>query len=161
MVTYDQRTQDLAAGMASAMIYGEVEWRAMNGGWRTTFEVDADGFHSGELTLQMRLQPRRLDQPTVLLMNHAPAGGGGTMCIRRVDVNGGHAGRYCTHIQGQPPENFLQWIESNTVFSQVVPNSVPSGPLLERVFRAACDEFQVMCAGVEWFDPPEGRPEDD
>lgn len=154
---YDYRIWALVGGTADACGYGSMDWHDVNGAWRATLPVAAKDFEEGELTMEMVVRPGpRVSEPSVLLMF-----AGGT--VRRVDVNGTHrepggAPRRETHIQGEPPPSHLEWLGTHPVFSAIAPDSTPDGSTLEQVFHTAASLMYVDVHGVDWVDPPEGRP---
>lgn len=154
---YEHRVWALVGGTTDACAYGSMNWRDVNGAWRATLDVAAEHFGEGELKLEMVFRPGpRASEPSVLLMHNGRT-------VRRVDVNQAHreAGgtpRRETHAQGEPPPNYLEWMGAHPVFSMIVQDSNPDGQALQRVFVAAAAELQVDVSGVDWIDPPEGRP---
>ncbi|MBC9735206.1 hypothetical protein [Nocardioides marmotae] len=133
-----------------------MDWRDVNGAWRATVDVAATNFEEGELKMEMVVRPGpRASEPTVLLMYAGQT-------VRRVDVNGWHreggVPRQETHVQGEPPPAHLEWLEAHPVFASVVQGSTPDGVALRQIFQAAGAELKVDVHGVDWIDPPSGRP---
>lgn len=154
-MTYDQRLWPLIAGELDPMAYGLVEWSGINGAWRGRLPVTANGFGDGELSLEMVVRPGpRAVEPTVTLIALGRN-------VRRVDVNGVHRDdgvpRRQTHIQGEPPPNFFEWIDPNQ-FPPFPESGTVGGADYDRIFRACAASVGVDVSGVTWNDPPEGRP---
>lgn len=150
----DSRLWALAHANANATAYGDMDWSPINASWRARVEVAAEHFDSGEVFLEMIVKPGRPDEPTVSLVAL-------DICCRRVDVNGTHRDgdkpRRQTHLQGEPPPNFVQWLEPNE-FPVVAAAGTVDGRTYEHVFGAAAKLMGVDVSSVVWQDPPEGRP---
>ena len=152
---YDQREWALARGEVDAVAYGPMDWEAVNGAWRARASVAASGFDDGEVMIEMvvRPGPRAVEPSIVLLFRDAG--------VRRVDVNGVHredgVPRQQTHVQGEPPPDFLAWIDGED-FPNLPTQGPVSGEDYYRVFTAAAARLAVDVQGVDWTDPPEGRP---
>lgn len=154
-MSYDDRLWALARGEADADAYGTVDWVAVNGAWRARLPVAAKGFEATECVLEMVVRPGpRAVEPSVLLMVNQSV-------VRRVDVNGAHREggrpRHQTHVQGEPPPEFVMWLESDD-FPTLPAEEPVSGENYYRVFTASAATLGVVVQGVDWADPPEGRP---
>lgn len=156
-MSHSPQLSALVEGKADACAWGTLEWRAVNGQWRATVDVAATDFAMGELTLEMVYRPgRRASEPSVLLMHNGKT-------VRRVDVNGAHrengaSVQRASHIQGEPPPDFFQWLHDHPILAGIVQDSTPDGSVLQRVFESAAREMNVDVSGTDWTDPPEGRP---
>lgn len=152
-MTYPDKVVALAAGETDANAYGFTEWRQVNGDYRATMDVAAAAFDEGELLLEVVVRSGYCrDQPSVLLMHDGTT-------VRRVDINGGHrergrAPRQETHIQGEPPPEFFEWLGDEPAFKVIPPGANPQPHEYERVFAAAAARMGINIAGVEWCDPP-------
>lgn len=151
----DKRLWALVSGDADPVAYGPVGWVALNGAWRGRVPVAALNFSDNELTMEMEVRPgHRAGRPSVLLLALGAV-------VRRVDVNGWHrdAGRprQQTHVQGDPPPNYLRWLEPHEIvpFPTVGP---VGGQQYRQVFGSAASVLGVNVQGVDWIDPPEGSP---
>lgn len=154
-MAYSARLWALARGEVDANAYGTVDWVAVNGAWRARLLVAARGFDAGECVLEMVVRPGpRAIEPSVLLMASQTV-------VRRVDVNGVHREdgrpRRQTHVQGEPPPGYVAWLNSDE-FPDLPADDPVSGEIYYRVFTAAAATLGVDVQGVEWIDPPEGRP---
>lgn len=141
----------LLSGDANASAYGTTEWTESNGAWRATWPVSAKNFEDGSLLLLMRINPRRVSEPTVVLIVRGDD-------MRRVDVNGGHRGQRFTHIQGANTsggEVFTEAVGADFVEVEHSPALV-SGETYRRVLQDSAKLFSVDVSAVDWTDPPEG-----
>lgn len=155
-MAYEPRVWRLASGNSDACAYGPTDWKGTNGDWRATLHVAANDFEEGELKLEMVVRPgHRAAEPTVLLMNNGET-------VRRVDVNQIHREngepRLGTHVQGAPPPKHLEWLEGHAAFKTMPVGSSPDAATYLRIFNAAASVIRINVAGVDWIDPPEGRP---
>lgn len=152
---YDQRLWAIARGEVDAAAYGPMDWTGVNGAWRARVPVAADGFGADEVALEMvvRPGPRAVEPSVVLIVGGSP--------VRRLDVNGVHrmdgVPRQQTHMQGEPPPEYLVWVEDKDFPKFPVQGPVGGGDYY-RVFTAAASMMGLDVQGVDWADPPEGRP---
>ena len=152
--TGDLRAWALVRGEANATAYGPLEWIAGPSDVRARAPVAADNYAEGDVWLEMTVRPRAQDEPTVTLIAAAAT-------VRHVDVNGTHRGadrrpRRQTHVQGEPPPGFIEWIDPDS-FPSIPESGTVGGETYYRVFAAAARLLHVNISAVEWNDPPEGR----
>lgn len=152
-MNHPPRVHSLVDKKILASAYGSTDWQVINGSLRATLDVAAEEFAEADLFLEMVVRPGfRQAQPTVLLIHQG-------VCLRRVDVNGTHAEpgrppREETHLQGEPPPEYLEWLGDDDSFAVLPIGSTPTGTQYQQVFTAAAARIGINVAGVDWTDPP-------
>lgn len=155
-MSYDARLWALVEGDADACAYGELDWKRMPADFRARVSVSAKHFQVGELELEARISPGCPREPKVVLLAL-------NACVRHVDVNGWHREDGVltrqSHLQGEPPADFLQWLGPNDL--PLPPeHGIVSGEVYRRIFESAAHLMNVDTGAVVWSDPPMGGSHD-
>lgn len=130
---------------ARAVVWGDVKWS--QGPGTLSWWCDADGSVSdgAEILLRLIVKPLRPSEPTILYR-----------CKEwswRIDHNGAHLRRRCTHIQLEGEPDLFESIDGNLVASPRH-GEKPKLSDLESIMRCSAQYLGVNTQGLHWIDLP-------